>query len=157
MMNSEKKICKRCLLKDMAEADSLMATGKESILDVVISISTLVAALIYISFGVALEAYLAAVISLIIIKTGAELLLEIAELERKVKDILCDYKYIKSVHGFFVDKEYKKMHFDMVVSLDSPNRWDSYNQAVNGLKEKYPDYVIESTMDIDFNELAQEG
>ena len=57
-------------------SDSLIASGKESILDVFVSITTLVAAFIYISFNISIENYLAAVIAIVIIKTGIELLLE---------------------------------------------------------------------------------
>lgn len=60
-----------------ANSDSLVASGKESILDVFISVSTIVAAIIYLIFGLALEAYLAAIISLLIVKTGLELLRDI--------------------------------------------------------------------------------
>lgn len=57
-----------------ANSDSLIASGKESILDVVVSISTVVAAIIFILTGLSLEAYLAAVIAIIIVKTGVEAL-----------------------------------------------------------------------------------
>lgn len=59
-----------------ANSDSLIASGKEAILDVMVSLSTLVAAFIFIFFGISLEAYLCVIISAIIIKTGVELLSE---------------------------------------------------------------------------------
>lgn len=59
-----------------AKSDSLVASGKEAILDVVVSLSTLVAAFIFIKTGIALEAYLATIISLIIIKAGIDVLKE---------------------------------------------------------------------------------
>ena len=49
------------------KSDSLVASGKDALLDAVISASTLVAAGIYIIWGISLEAWLGAVISLIII------------------------------------------------------------------------------------------
>ena len=57
-------------------SDSLVASGKEAILDVAVSLSTLIAAFIFIIWGVSIEAWLGAVISLIIIKAGVELLSE---------------------------------------------------------------------------------
>lgn len=57
-------------------SDSLVASGKDALLDAIISASTLVAAGIYLIFGVSLEAWLAAVISLVIIKSGIDMLRE---------------------------------------------------------------------------------
>lgn len=56
------------------KSDSLVNSGADATLDAVISFSTLVAALIFLIFNIALEAYLGAVISLIIIKSGIEML-----------------------------------------------------------------------------------
>lgn len=58
------------------KSDSLVASGKDALLDAVISASTLVAAGIYIIWGVSLEAWLGAVISLVIIKAGIDILRE---------------------------------------------------------------------------------
>ena len=55
---------------------SLEASGKDALLDSVISASTLVAAIIYLTAGISLEAYLGAIISLIIIKAGIDMMRE---------------------------------------------------------------------------------
>jgi cation diffusion facilitator family transporter len=57
-------------------SDSLVASGEHAKLDSVISASTLVAAIIFIVSGVSLEAWLGAVISIIIIKAGYEMISE---------------------------------------------------------------------------------
>lgn len=57
-------------------SDSLIASGEDARLDAVISASTVVAALIYIFWGLSLESYLAALISLVIIKAGYEMISE---------------------------------------------------------------------------------
>lgn len=56
-------------------SDSLISSGKEALLDSVISASTLLAAGVFLIFGISLEAYLGAVISAVIVKSGAELLM----------------------------------------------------------------------------------
>ena len=56
------------------KSDSLVNSGEEAMLDAVISVSTLVAAGIFLIFHISLEAWLGAVISLLIIKTGIETL-----------------------------------------------------------------------------------
>ncbi len=57
-------------------AHTLIASGQDALLDSVISASTLVAALIFVFFHISLEAWLGAVISLIIIKSGYEMINE---------------------------------------------------------------------------------
>lgn len=56
------------------KSDSLIASGKEAVLDVAVSISTVVAAVIYATTNLSLEAWLAAIISIVIIKAGLETL-----------------------------------------------------------------------------------
>ena len=53
-------------------SDSLVASGKDALMDSIISLSTLVAAFVFILWGVSLEAYLGVVIAIMIIKTGLE-------------------------------------------------------------------------------------
>lgn len=57
-------------------SDTLVASGTDALTDSIISASTLVAALVYVLSGVSLEAYLGAVISLVIIKAGVDILRE---------------------------------------------------------------------------------
>lgn len=76
-------------------SDSLVASGEDARLDAVISASTVVAALIYIFWGVSLESYLAALISLVIIKAGYEMISEtLSEIigERIDKDVIDELK-----------------------------------------------------------------
>ena len=76
-------------------SDSLIASGEDARLDAVISATTSVAALIYIFWGVSLESYLAALISLVIIKAGYEMISEtLSEIigERIDKDVIDELK-----------------------------------------------------------------
>ena len=59
---------------EKVNSDSLINSGKDATLDSVISASTLVAAGVFLIFGVSLEAWLGANISLVIIKSGVEML-----------------------------------------------------------------------------------
>lgn len=56
-------------------SDALLASGKESIFDALISLSTLIAALISYVWHLSIEGYLGLVISLLIAKAGIEILL----------------------------------------------------------------------------------
>ena len=59
---------------ESVNSDSLISSGKDALLDSVISASTLVAAAVYLIFNIRTEAWLGAVISLVIIKSGLEML-----------------------------------------------------------------------------------
>ncbi|MBQ6583249.1 MAG: cation transporter [Mogibacterium sp.] len=80
---------------------SLAASGQDAMMDAVISASTLAAALIFLKTGVSLEAYLGAVISIVIIKAGIDMLREtISQIlgERIESDLAREIK--QTVSGF---------------------------------------------------------
>jgi len=89
-------------------SSSLVASGQDASFDAIISASTLVAAGIYLACGVSLEAYLGAAISVVIIKSGVELLREAldnvlgtrieAQLALDIKDTVCS---VEGVRGAF--------------------------------------------------------
>ena len=54
-------------------SDSLMNSGDDALLDAVVGASTLIAAIIFMTTGVSLEAYLGVIISIVIIKVGIEI------------------------------------------------------------------------------------
>lgn len=57
-------------------SDSLVASGQDALMDAVISLSTLAAAIVFLTCGISLEAYLGLLISFAIIKSGLETLKE---------------------------------------------------------------------------------
>ena len=61
---------------EKVNSHSLINSGQDAMMDSVISASTLAAALVYILTGISLEAWLGALISLVIIKAGIEMLKE---------------------------------------------------------------------------------
>lgn len=91
-----------------AASDSLKASGTDAILDAVISFATLLAAFIYIFFGIKTEAYLAAIISIVIIRSGSKMLRKVfsvilgeridSELSKNIKKSVCE---VEGVRGAF--------------------------------------------------------
>ncbi len=59
---------------DQLNSDSLVDIGRDSMLDAAITATTLVAAVLYMRAGISLEAWLGALISLVIIKSGASMM-----------------------------------------------------------------------------------
>ncbi len=86
---------------EQVKSDSLVASGKDALLDAVISTSTLAAAGIFMLWHVSLEAWLGAIISLVIIKAGVDMLREAYSSvlgERADKELAEDIK--KTILGF---------------------------------------------------------
>ncbi|MBO7474253.1 MAG: cation transporter [Ruminococcus sp.] len=231
-------------------SDSLVNSGTDALMDSIISASTLAAAIIFIIWHISLEAWLGAVISIIIIKTGIEMLTatishllgqrvsvetarkvkecilsfpqvrgvydlifhdygpdkfncsghievpdtlsarEIDQLQRQIalelyvrhgiiltalsvytyndldeneKELRCNIynmamsvQHVLEAHGFYLDKEQKRIQFDIIISFDAPDRDAVYNEVINKIKTAYPEYEIYCTLDADFSVSEQE-
>lgn len=229
---------------EKVKSASLVNSGEDARLDSVISAATLVAAIIFLISGVSLEPWLGAIISVIIIKSGFEMLKDTVsqilgerndpELDKSIKatvrsfpdvqgaydlvlnnygpdswngsvhievpdtysadrldrlirsiqeavytehgviltaigvysvntrdediikarenvsHIVLSHKYIKQIHGFYMDKDEKSMRFDMVVSFDVDDRDKLYCDIVSDITKVYPDYRLQIAMDTDF-------
>lgn len=102
-------------------SDSLINSGKDAVLDSVISASTLAAAGIFLIFRVSLEAWLGALISLVIIKSGFEMLRDtISQIlgERNDKDLA---KAIRDTVMSFADVQGA---YDLVLNNYGPDNWN---------------------------------
>lgn len=94
-------------------SDSLVNSGEDARMDAVISASTLVAAVIFIMFHVSLEAWLGAVISVVIIKSGVEMLRDTlsqilgeradVSLARKIKKIATSYPEVRGAYDLILN------------------------------------------------------
>lgn len=106
---------------EKVKSDSLVNSGADATLDAVISFSTLVAAVIFMVFNLALEAYLGAVIALIIIKSGIEMLRgTISQLLGEQNDLELARTIKKTVMGF---KNVLGV-YDLILNNYGPNRWN---------------------------------
>ena len=106
---------------EKVNSDSLINSGKDATLDSIISASTLAAAGIFLIFHVSLEAWLGAVISLIIIKSGIEMLRDtISQIlgERNDTELV---KGIKETVMGFPDVQGA---YDLVLNNYGPDTWN---------------------------------
>ena len=100
---------------------SLVNSGEDATLDSVISASTLVAAAIFLIFDISLEAWLGAIISLVIIKSGFEMIKEtVSQIlgERNDADLA---KSIKETVTGFPDVQGA---YDLVLNNYGPDTWN---------------------------------
>ncbi len=106
---------------EQVKSDSLINSGEDATLDSVISASTLAAVAIFMLFGVSLEAWLGAVISLVIIKSGLGMLRETisrilgerndAEMAKAIKKTVTAFE---DVYGAY----------DLVLNNYGPDTWN---------------------------------
>ncbi len=102
-------------------SDSLVNSGEDARLDAVISASTLAAAGIFLIFHISLEAWLGAVISLVIIKSGIEMLRDTisqilgerndAELAKKIRQTVLGFPDVQGA-------------YDLVLNNYGPDTWN---------------------------------
>lgn len=102
-------------------SDSLVNSGEDAVLDSVISASTLVAAGIFMLFRVSTEAWLGAVISVAIIKSGIEML------RNTISQILGernDPKLAKSIKQTVASFSDVQGAYDLVLNNYGPDTWN---------------------------------
>lgn len=107
------------------KSDALINSGKDALFDAIISSATVVAAILYVAFGISVEPYLAGLISIFIIKSGIDMLKEtISQLLGERNDIELDKEIKKTVTGF----EGVKGAYDLVLNNYGPN---SHNGSIH--------------------------
>ena len=102
-------------------SDSLINSGEDATLDSIISASTLVAAGVFLLFHISLEAWLGAIISVVIIKSGIEMLRDtISQIlgERNDKDIA------KAIHDTVMSFPDVQGAYDLVLNNYGPDTWN---------------------------------
>lgn len=107
------------------KSDSLIASGKEAVGDVAISVATLVAALIYVFAGISVEAWLGVIISVVIIKAGIETL---AETIGNILGTGGDIELVRNVKKAISSHEHVHGAYDLVLHNYGP---DSYMASVH--------------------------
>ena len=110
---------------EKVNSDSLVNSGKDALLDSIISSATLIAALVYVFLGLSLEAFLGAIISLVIIKAGFEMLSEtVSKLLGEPGDVLLIKEIKKTVCTF----PEVKGAYDLILHNYGP---DNYNGSIH--------------------------
>ncbi len=106
---------------EKVHSDSLINSGEDATLDAVISASTLVAAGIFLIFHVSLEAWLGAIISLVIIKSGVQMLRD------TVSQILGernDTELARSIYATVMSFPNVQGAYDLVLNNYGPDTWN---------------------------------
>ena len=109
-------------------SSSLVASGADALFDAVLSLSVLLSAIIFLTCGVSLEAYVGAVISGFIIKAGVEMMRETVneilgqrpdkETTAKIKRLLADEPEVRGAYDLIIynygpDRNYASAHLEL--------------------------------------------
>ncbi|MBR6257467.1 MAG: cation transporter [Lachnospiraceae bacterium] len=106
-------------------SDALINSGADALMDSIISASTLIAAVIFVVFNVSLEAWLGAVIALVIIKSGFEM---IADTVSKLLGERVDGQLVRDIKETIKSFPEVSGAYDLVMHNYGP---DSYNGSVH--------------------------
>lgn len=101
-------------------SDSLVASGADAFNDAILSISVLISAIIYLIFNISLEAYVGVLLSLVITKSGVELIKESVDnmLGERIESDLA-----KNIKKDVVEEKEVKGAFDLVLNNYGPDKY----------------------------------
>ena len=115
-----------------ANSGALSASGSDALFDAILSASVLASAIIYLIWGVSLEAYVGVVIAGFIIKAGIEMMIETlndiigkredAETTKELKENICEEEsvlgaYDVTLFNYGPNKNYGSVHIELPDSL----------------------------------------
>ena len=118
---------------------ALVASGSDALFDAILSASVLASAIVFLIWGVSLEAYVGVVIAIFIIKAGLEMMVETlndiigkredAETVRELKEIICQEEdvlgaYDVTIFNYGQNKNYGSVHIELPdrMSVDEVDR-----------------------------------
>ncbi len=115
-----------------AKSDSLENSGRDALNDSIISGATLAAALIYTVWNISLESYLAAVISIVIIKSGIDMIKDTfskilgeradAELAQEIKNTVCGFDGVTGAYDLILNN-YGPDKFNGSIHIEIPDTY----------------------------------
>lgn len=124
---------------ERVKSGALVASGADALFDAVLSLSVLASAIVFVTTGVSLEAYVGVVISLFIIKSGIEMLKDTlddilgkrtdAETAKKIKKILTSEKPVRGA-------------YDLILNDYGPNK------AIGSVHLELPDTMTVEEVDV---------
>ena len=104
---------------EKAGSQALVASGKDATFDAVLSASVLASAVIFLATAVSIEAFVGAVIAVIIIKSGIEMMIE------TLNDILgqrADADTVREIRGILTELPEVRGAYDLIIYNFGPNR-----------------------------------
>ena len=135
-------------------SDSLVASGQDALLDAVISTTTLIAAFVFLGTGIGLEAYLGAIISIIILKAGIDMIRESlsqilgeraeSDLTKSIKQSICEFDEVHGAYDLILNNYGPDTYMASVhVEIDSTMSAPKIDALARKISQKiYEEYQI---------------
>ena len=113
---------------EKVNSGALIASGKDASFDAIISASVLASAVIFLIWGISLEAYVGVIISVVIIKAGVEMMIETLndiigqrgdpEISKRIKQLVSEEPEVRGAYDLTLfnygpDKYYGSVHIEL--------------------------------------------
>ena len=113
---------------EKVNSGALIASGKAASFDAILSASVLASAIVFLVWGISLEAYVGVIISIVIIKAGIEMMIETlndiigqrgeAEMSRQIKKLVIEEPEVRGAYDLTLfnygpDKYYGSVHMEL--------------------------------------------
>ena len=113
---------------EKVNSGALIASGKDASFDAILSASVLASAIVFLVWGISLEAYVGVIISIVIIKAGIEMMIETlndiigqrgeAEMSRQIKKLVIEEPEVRGAYDLTLfnygpDKYYGSVHMEL--------------------------------------------
>ena len=125
---------------------ALVASGSDAMFDAVLSASVLASALIYILWGLSLEAWVGAVISAFIIKSGVEMLLDAAD---EILGKRVDREFLSDIRKTICEDEAVHGAYDLILHSYGPEKY------VGSVHVEIPDTMTAEEIDLMERRIAE--
>ena len=77
---------------------------------------------------------------------------KIIKAREEITKIVFSNKGILQMHGFYIDETEKSISFDIIIDFNIKNKEDVYRKIYSEVLEKYKDYKINITLDVDVSD-----
>lgn len=77
---------------------------------------------------------------------------KVIEARKEISKIVFSHKGVLQIHGFYLDEEDKSISFDIIIDFKIKNREELYKEIYEEIQNKYKDYKIDITLDIDVSD-----
>ncbi|MBR1718203.1 MAG: cation transporter [Bacilli bacterium] len=74
---------------------------------------------------------------------------KVMNIKKDITKIVFSNKGILQMHGFYIDEKEKRISFDIIIDFKLKNREEVYKKIYDEVQNKYKDYEIEITLDVD--------
>lgn len=77
---------------------------------------------------------------------------KIVKARNEIQKMVFSHDGILQMHGFYLNEEDRSISFDIIIDFKIKNREEVYKQIYDEIQEKYKDYLINITLDVDVSD-----